>query len=253
MSLYTIDASGLNPMDGFSAEDRYGADPTAASIGRRNLQDSLTYMADATGGLSIVNTNDIREGLERISEDMYSYYSIGYTVSTGGADRVHRIEVELPGHPKYELRHRRRFIEKALETKVQDRVLSSLLIDIDDNPMELDLDAGRAAPATGERWTVPLELLFPLDRVALIPEGDVYVGRVTVFLGARDVNGRQSELQRQEHQIRIPEAQLEQARGTRASIELGLLLDEGQQRVAVGLMDTVTRQASYQRVTLSVP
>jgi VWFA-related protein len=253
ISLYTIDASGLNPLEGFGAEDRYAMDPTASSIGSKNFQDSLRYMADATGGLAVINTNDVSLGLAKISNDLFSYYSLGYTISTSGQDKVHRIKVELPGHPGHDLRYRQRFVEKSLETKVQDRVFSSLVVDFEDNPMGLELTTGEAAPAASNRWTVPLHLSFPIASLALVPEVDDYVGRVVLILGARDVEGRQSELQRQEHEIRVPAADYDVARDRRFGIDVRLLLEEERYRVAVGLMDRVTRQASYDRVALTVP
>ena len=254
VSLYTIDASGLNPLEGYGADTRFGVtDPTAMSIGRKEYQDSLTYMAQQTGGQAIVNTNDVSAGLELIRDDLFSYYSIGYTISTTGDDRVHRIEVELPGHSEYELRYRRRFVEKSRETQVQDRVFSSLVTEIGDNPMELSLTAGSRVPASADRWTAPLSLSFPLSRIALVPEGGDYVGRLVLFVGARQVDGRQSDMQRQEHEIRIPAAQIETAAGQRFSIDLQLLMGAGQHRVGIGVLDVVTRQASYERLILTVP
>jgi VWFA-related protein len=254
ISLYTIDASGLNPLEGYGAETRFGiTDPGASSIGRKDYQDSLTYMAQQTGGLAVVNTNDVSAGLELIRDDLFSYYSLGYTISASGEDRVHRIEVSLPGHPEYELRYRRRFVEKSRETQVQDRVFSSLMVDVADNQMELSLAAGSRVPASDERWTVPLHLSLPLSRVALVPEGGDYVGRLVLFVGAREVDGRQSDVQRQEHEIRIPAAQAATAAGQSFGIDLQLLMGRGQHRVGVGVLDVVTRQASYQRLVVTVP
>ena len=254
ISLYTVDASGLNPLEGYGADSRFGVtDPTAMSIGRKEYQDSLTYMAQQTGGQAIVNTNDVSAGLELIRNDLFSYYSIGYTISSTGDDRVHRIEVELPGHPEHELRYRRRFVEKSRETQVQDRVFSSLMVDVDDNPMDLNLTAGSRVPASADRWTAPLRLSFPLSRVALVPEGGDYVGRLVLFVGARQVDGRQSDMQRQEHEIRIPAAELDTAVEQRFGIDLQLLMGAGQHRVGVGVLDVVTRQASYERLIVSVP
>ena len=254
ITLYTIDASGLNPLEGYGADTRFGViDPGASSIGRKDYQDSLTYMAQQTGGLAVVNTNDVADGLELIRDDLFSYYSIGYAISDSGEDRVHRIEVSLPAHPEYELRYRRRFVEKSRETQVQDRVFSSLMVDVDDNPMELSLTAGSRVPASDERWTAPLHLSFPLSRVALVPEGGDYVGRLVLFVGARELDGRQSDTQRQEHEIRIPAAQVAAAAAQSFGIDLQLLMGRGQHRVGVGVLDLVTRQASYARLILTVP
>jgi len=254
VSLYTIDASGLNPLEGYSADQMFSAtDPTASSISTNNYQDSLEYMAQRTGGLSIINTNDVAGGLELVRDDLFSYYSLGYTISASGQDRVHRIEVEIPEKSGYALRYRRRFVEKSRETQVQDRVYSTLLVDVDENPMELDMTRLRPQPASEDRWQVPLHLSFRLGKIALIPEGDEYVGRVVLFLGARDLKGRSSEMQRQEHIVRVPKDQYEEARLKRFGIQVQLLLLDGQHRVSAGLMDQITRQASYDRIVIRIP
>ncbi len=253
VSLYTIDAEGLNPLDGGDAESAYGRDPVAASSAAKNFKDSLRYLADATGGLSIINTNDVSAGLERIAADLFDYYSLGYILKSADRDRVHRLSVEVPGHRKYDLRYRRRFVEKSRETRVQDRVFSSLMVDVDDNPMGLEVTSGRPTPASGTRWGVPLHLSFPLEKVALLEMGADYVGRVVLFIGAQDLKGRSSEIQRQEHEVRIPAADYEKALQQRFGIDFKLLLEEGQQRVAVGLMDQITRRASYERIVITVP
>jgi len=253
VSLYTIDAEGLNPVGGGDAESAYGRDPVAASSAEKNFKDSLRYLADATGGLAIINTNDVSAGLEKIAADLFDYYSLGYTLKSADRDRVHRLTVEVPGHPKYDLRYRRRFVEKSRETTIQDRVFSSLMVDVDDNPMELELTPGRPEPAAGAHWGVPLHLSFPLERVALLEIGGDYVGRVVLFIGAQDLQGRSSEIQRQEHEVRIPAADYEKALKQRFGIDFKLLLEEGRQRVSVGLMDEITRRASYNRIVVTVP
>jgi VWFA-related protein len=253
VSMYTIDAEGLDTLDGGSAESAYGRDPVSASTASKNFKDSLDYLADATGGIAIINTNDPTAGLERISEDLFSYYSLGYSLGAVDVDRVHRLEVEIPGHPDYDLRYRRRFVEKSLETQVQDRVFTSLMVEFDDNPMDLELTDAEPSAVSGNRWTVPLHLTFPLDKVALLPVGEEYVGQVVLFIGAQDLKGRSAEMQRQEHEIRIPAADYETAVHQRFGIDVTLLLEEGQQRIAVGLMDQLTRRASYERIVVTVP
>jgi VWFA-related protein len=253
VSLYSIDASGLNPLEGFEAESAYSRDPTASSIGSKNYQDSLTYMADATGGIAVVNTNDVTGGLERITNDLFNYYSLGYTISASGDDRVHRIKVELTGKKNYDLRFRRRFVEKSTESRIQDRVFTSLVVDIEDNPMDLELSADTPVPGSETQWLAPMHLSIDLEKVALMPEGDDLVGHLVLFIGARDEDGRNSEVQRQEHEIRLDRAAYEASGRQRFGIDFRLILEEGRHRISVGVLDSITRQASYQRMVVSVP
>ena len=255
VSFYTIDAAGLMVGGGMSAEDRYAADVVASAMESNNYQDSLRFMADATGGLSITNTNDVSGGLDRVREDLFTYYSLGYTAAATGADKVHFIKVELADKPELKglsLRYRRRFVEKSLETRVQDRVMTSLMVDVNDNPMNVEVTTGDPAPAMEDRSTVPVHVSVPLASIALIPENDDYVGRVVLFVAARDVGGKQSDLQRQEHEIRVPAKDYDVARTKNYGFDLQLLMEKGSFRVTVAVMDQVTRQASYSSTQLTV-
>jgi VWFA-related protein len=253
VTFYTIDASGLGGAGGgVSAEYSGAIDPITTGIYAINQQEPLQYIAERTGGRAILNANDVTPGLERFRQDLFAFYSLGYTITGSGTDKVHRLKVELPNHPEYELNYRRTFVERSLESKIQDRVLSGLSFEIDDNPMAISLDTGNASPAADERSILPIEVGVTLDSIALVPEGEEYVGRVTVFVAVRDQEGRQSDLQRLEHEIRIPQADLEAHRQDRYVIEIPLLLRHGSVRIVVGVMDRLTRQASYSTIHRSV-
>ena len=164
VTLYTIDASGLSLQGMGSAAYATAADPMMSSIGRNNYTDSLRFLSDETGGIAIFNTNDIGPRLELVTQDMFTYYSIGYPLQASGHDKVHRVKVKLrddPAFSDYEIRYRPRFVEKSLETRVQDRVVSSLVFEIDENPMGLEVEAGTPAAATEDRWLLPAHLSFP--------------------------------------------------------------------------------------------
>jgi VWFA-related protein len=248
VTFYTIDATGLEVAGFGTAESARPEDIVAATIGKQNYQDSLRYVADATGGLAIINTNDVSAHLHKIEADFYTYYSLGYPLVRTGGDKVHEIKVELrddPAFDDYRVRYRRRFVEKSLETQVRDKVQTGLVFPIEDNPMQMTVATGNPAPASQGRWTVPMEVSFRIETVALIPEGDDYVGRVVLFAAARDTEGKQSDIVRQEHEIRIPAGQYDEARTQRFTVGTNLLMESGSYSLSVGLMDQVTRAASY--------
>ena len=249
--MYTLDAGGLEVTIGGGADQAYGSDPTSVQVGSSNFQSSLRYLAERTGGIAIINSNDVSAGLERIREDLFSYYSIGFLTNHTGSDSVHSITVTLPGHPDLDVRHRGRFVDKSLETSVQDEVLSALLLGIKDNPMGVEIERKKPIPATGQRWTVPVEVSVPYSELALLPMGDDRVGHVVLVVGARDEMGGRSEVRREEHEIRVPgTADLE---GTRWSLESRFLMEEGSNRIVVGILDRITRKVSYASLTITLP
>ncbi len=255
VTLYTIDASGLSLQGMGSAAYATAADPMMSSIGRNNYTDSLRFLSDETGGIAIFNTNDIGPRLELVTQDMFTYYSIGYPLQASGHDKVHRVKVKLrddPAFSDYEIRYRPRFVEKSLETRVQDRVVSSLVFEIDENPMGLEVEAGTPAAATEDRWLLPAHLSFPLNSVALLPEGDDFVARIMLFIAARDTDGKRSDLVRQMHEIRVPAASYEEAQGKDFGIDTQLLMESGRYKIAIALLDPLTRQVSYRTISTAV-
>ncbi|MBC7899061.1 MAG: VWA domain-containing protein [Saprospiraceae bacterium] len=82
--VYTMDARGLQVTGIMAADDTGGRSAEqiqqAASDRRDELldtQDGLRYLARQTGGISIINNNDLSGGIRRILDDQ-SYYLVGY-------------------------------------------------------------------------------------------------------------------------------------------------------------------------------
>ena len=63
---------------------------------RASAVGSLRTLAELTGGFTVVNTNDLTAGLNRIVEDTSRHYLLGFTPSSDGApDELRRIEVRV--------------------------------------------------------------------------------------------------------------------------------------------------------------
>ena len=248
---HTLDAGGLEVNIGGGADSAYGSDPTSSQVGSSNFQGSLRFLAERTGGIAVVNTNDVSAGLQRVRDDLYSYYSIGFPTRGAGRDTVHRVEVKVPGRSGLDIRHRERFVHKSLETTVQDQVFSALLLGIDDNPMRVTIQRQNPMPATGNLWTVPVQISVPMSSLALLPMGSELVGHIVLVAGARDNGGKQSDVQREMHEIRVPaDVDIEIHRWT---LDSRFLMEEGKHRIVVGILDQITRKASYATLNLKVP
>jgi hypothetical protein len=78
--LYTIDARGLQTA-GSTAEDSVFSGTTRAATRLSDLlhsQEGLLWLAEQTGGLAVVNNNDLKLGLHRVLDDQQGYYLLGY-------------------------------------------------------------------------------------------------------------------------------------------------------------------------------
>jgi VWFA-related protein len=74
-TIYTIDPRGLvGPLPDLDEN----VDPQQWSEFVRKSQDSLRTLAEETGGIAVVNTNDFTKALKKVDADTSDYYVIGY-------------------------------------------------------------------------------------------------------------------------------------------------------------------------------
>jgi VWFA-related protein len=110
ITLYTLHAGGLVGYNESSAENSEPISPAVQQAALSNSTDSLRLMADLTGGLAVVGTNNFSGAFERIAQDLSSYYSLGYRSGTERVDRQRSIEVKTRNR-QYVVRSRRSFVE----------------------------------------------------------------------------------------------------------------------------------------------
>jgi VWFA-related protein len=149
VSIYSIDPRGLA---GLSDEFIGLIEPqTSTRVGREQLgtqgierdlrvaQDSLRMLAEETGGLAVVNSNDFAAGFERIVRDNSSYYVLGYysqADSKGG--KFHKVDVRVR-RPGLTVRARRGYVTSDSKTSgresPQNSSASAVLRDALNSPM----------------------------------------------------------------------------------------------------------------------
>ena len=118
ISFYPIDPRGLTVFDSSLGAPRTGVRPAGQpatlppAVDSANLQarlGTLRDLASATDGSAIINTNDLESGLRRITDDLSSYYLLGY-YSTGKLDgKFHSIRVRVR-RPGVQVRARRGYL-----------------------------------------------------------------------------------------------------------------------------------------------
>ncbi len=254
VTFYTIDASGLQLFSSSTAEHARpssidGGDAFVDSLRVSNLQSSIRYLAERTGGTAIVNTNDVGPGLERVATDFDTYYSLGYAPAQAGDGRYHRIEVKL-ARKGLEVRHREGYRDKPTSARMSERTRSSLRWGYGANPLGIGLSAGAAQPHGDDTFAVPILFQIPLGKIALVPRGEIYEGRVRVYFSAMDEEGRMSDVQGDLVPIEISAADLETARGQHYAYRTELLMRRGRHRFGAGVRDEYGAVASF--VTIGI-
>ncbi|HSR70586.1 MAG TPA: VWA domain-containing protein [Acidobacteriota bacterium] len=97
----------------------------ARETGSDTRDSALRYLAGATGGFALRNSNDLYPGLERIDEDLRSHFLIFYRPSNQSLDgRFREIRLSIRGRNDLEVRHRMgyRAVPRGLETLSDEEV-----------------------------------------------------------------------------------------------------------------------------------
>jgi len=244
LTIHTIDAIGTTWGEAQIGDTDSRRAASAKVIAHENLQAPLRLLAEKTGGLAVLNTDDFDAGLDRIRSSLLTYYSIGYETSPSESDTVHYIEVRLESEAKCETHYRRTLVEKSMRSRVQDEVTSGLFFDVEDDPLGLTIAAGQQVKATDERWQVPLGVFVPVKSLAMVWEGEEYVGRAVHFAAIRDLEGRHTDTQRQAHTFGLTAEEYEEHKEETFPIYIRLLLESGRHKIVVGVLDEVTHQTS---------
>ncbi len=102
VTFYPIDPRGLAAFDGMP-----GGSVIADQTSLRVRLDSLQTLASATDGIASVNSNDFTRSFQRITDDLSSYYLLGYNSTNTAPDgKFHKITVRVK-RPGVDVRARR--------------------------------------------------------------------------------------------------------------------------------------------------
>lgn len=253
VSFYTLEAAGLTSHTSLSAE--YGHRSTSmidADVMRdANREEPLMLMAEATGGLSALNTNNLDGAFESIGNDFGNYYSLGYTPVHSTAGRYYKLEVKVK-RPGVEVRHRSGYRDKTPENRVAEGALAALIHGAEKNSMGIELRFGAARPASKGNYSMPVEVRIPLARITLIQQAENHRGAVRLALAVIDDESRISPLHSVSLPIIVPTAGLARAREQEFIYEVELLMRRGIQGVAVGIRDDFAGDSAFIRRTVKV-
>ena len=259
ISFYTIDAGGLRTRSGMGAENPAVANMTPTSFmavdGMRasNLQGTLKMMANRTGGRSILNTNDVTAGLQRVARDFGNYYSLGYRAPMSGRGRYHKIEVRLKEERRgWTVRHRDGYRDKSPTARMQDSINAFLVHDYSTNPLGVSIDLGQQSAADEGRINVPVRVRIPLERIVLLPRGEIYEARLSIYFGATDEKGREAPMQNIPLALRIPASSVEMARRDEVARVIEATMRPGPHKLVVGVRDEIGEERSVLGRTLAV-
>ncbi len=247
---HTLDAGGLRGIEFGAAEYGGFVSPklrtTLDSVVPENLQAPLRLMAEETGGHTILNQNDVRPALERVTQDLGSFYSLGIPSVDADSGRFHEIEVKLKQKDRgIRVRHRTGYRSKSKNTRLQETLRSALLYEHEMNPLAAEIGWGKAAPYGDKLFLLPIEVRVPLGKTVLLPMPDgKHEARLRLFVGAAAEDGDLSGLEETPFGVRVAPENLEAALGESLIYNHKLLVNPGLQKVGIAILDVFGNQSS---------
>ena len=256
VTLYTLHATGAKTRSSVSAENAPGAltnrgDTLSDVVRLDNHQEPLVDMAAATGGVAIVNTSNFGGAFERLTRDFDSLYSLGYPSRRGGDGKYHSIEVRVL-RPGLKARHRSGYVDKPEATRVADRTYSSLILDLESNPLGISVDFGTPEKEGRGKFHLPFLVRIPFSGITLLPNGENHEGRLRIHVAVQDEQGGVSELQEIPFPVSVPANQLAATEGKEMGYAGKLLVRNGIPKVALGVWDEVSGLESFVHKSVQV-
>ncbi|HEX9801267.1 MAG TPA: VWA domain-containing protein [Thermoanaerobaculia bacterium] len=159
---------------------------TSAFNARQNARETLSLLAEATGGLMIDAVRDTQGELDRLVGDFGGYYSLAFTPSDAARAGVRRIRVELD-REGVDLRFRESYRLQSRDERITLQLADLFEAERYENPLALAVDVHRLEGDEAPR----LRVVVPFDRLSLIdsPTGG-REGRFTVYVALRRESGR---------------------------------------------------------------
>jgi len=249
VTLYTVDASGSAGDSTISAAESStlitgGGRVAIDSLSTTNMQESLIDMADSTGGRSVLNTYDFADAFQRTAADFDRFYSLGFRSPAEGDGKYHAIEVRVK-RPGLNVRHRTGYVDKPNGERVADRTYSSLIFDMEANPLGVEIDFGKPERQGRKVYHLPVLVRIPFRDVTLLPNGAVEEGRLRIFLAVKDDAGGVSDLVEFTYPLQVPAEMVAEVRGKEIGYSAILKISPGTPRVAIGVWDELSGVESF--------
>ena len=190
VALYTVDSRGLIT-GGVEARQRASARVARGGQLQKAMQlettlpqEFLRSAAADTGGRSVLNSNDLAEGMRRAWLDASEYYLIGYVPSsTPKKGKFHRIEVKV-ARPNIDLRYRAGYYEST-EKEIATRDVTSAL----QTPGAF-AHTGLEITARVEGGQLRVTAFLPPAAVQFTPKDDTHIGDISVHATLHDAGGK---------------------------------------------------------------
>lgn len=219
-----------------------------------NVQGGLHQLASETGGKALLNSNDMADLFEDVTERLATSYSLGFSPDQRRSGEVRRLKVELAPHAARgrTVDYRRSYRDKTQDEQLEERLISTAYLGNISNPLGAIVGLGATTPREKNVHRLPVSIVVPEETVVTVPGAEGPGGRLRLLLLAvdRDKRGRTPVRQMT---VPVGPAGNVQASDGAYRFEVSVSLAEGDYQVIVGVRDETSGEMSLVRDTAQVP
>src|SRR6185437_16184920 len=235
---------------------------TAANSGKYNTQDTLARLADGTGGFLVANTNDLRSPVQRILEEIETYYELSYSPEVHEYDgSFHKITVKTD-RPGVSVQARSGYfalppslLAGSGPLNISDVALLSAIGDT--HPAQtFSFESGVLQFQADERerlCELVIELPLSAVTVAKNPSTGAFEGGFKYLALVKNNSGDVVKKRQGELPVSMPEDQVSAFHNSRFTTSEDIDLPPGRYTVDVALLDGQSGRTSARSLALLIP
>jgi hypothetical protein len=177
---------------GADAEAISPASSRRMGSGAQEIEGSLYYLAQETGGKPLLHGN--RElALAKVHEDTRSFYWLGFSPEWQRDDRPHEIKLEVK-REGVKVRSRTGFLDLSRKAEVSMKVESALLLGNPPGALPMPMKLGEVARSRRGEVEIPVTLGLPVDLMTVLPTDGKYTVQLELRFAASSKTGNGSEI-----------------------------------------------------------
>ncbi|PYQ65154.1 MAG: hypothetical protein DMF53_06045 [Acidobacteria bacterium] len=162
------------------------------NLSEQEIEGSLKYLAQETGGKPILNTNRAL-ALSMARDDTRSFYWLGFSPSWKHDDKGHRIQLETR-RKDLKVRTRSNFLDLSRKAEVTMTVESALLFGNPPGALRMPLKVGDAVRSKRGEVEIPITLGLPVDLMTVVPNGNKFTAQLELRFAASDAEGNTADI-----------------------------------------------------------
>ncbi len=188
-TLYPVDLPGIQTATVDAEAEVPGGFSSAAE---QEIEGSLKFLAQETGGAAILNSNRTL-ALAKTESDTRSFYWLGFSPSWQHNDKPHDIRLEAR-RTGLQVRSRTGFLDLSRKAEVSMEVESALLFGTPPGGVRMPMKVGAPVKTKRGETEIPITLGLPVDLMTVVPVDGKFAAQLELRFAASDAVGNSSEI-----------------------------------------------------------